>query len=253
MLASLRPQRRRRHPSAFRRLGLAPLTAQEGSGDLDGELTWARNGDNSAPGALASTAAVQRRHVLNQGARSARDLRCVTGMQGCGVSTPRAAVVAAATCGLLRVVHMPKGRIFFIGTESWMLAAGKFDPLTIFSGVTISVDGATPNVQAHIAPLTTSGGILVPAKSSSRSIPRGASWRTPAPGRPGRHAQHFLQDELVAPWPSRRRPLCHRRAHQLCDYVGLALLLAHVMHGNNVGDGPWSGPRAGCAGGRRAS
>ena len=30
----------------------------------------------------------------------------VAGIQGCGVKTPRAAEVAAATCGLLRVVHM---------------------------------------------------------------------------------------------------------------------------------------------------
>ena len=40
----------------------------------------------------------------------------VTGMHGCGVRTPIAAAVAAATCGLLGVLHMPKGITFFMGT-----------------------------------------------------------------------------------------------------------------------------------------
>ena len=33
----------------------------------------------------------------------------VTGWQGMGVSTPSAVAVAAATCGLARLMHMPKG------------------------------------------------------------------------------------------------------------------------------------------------
>ena len=39
----------------------------------------------------------------------------VAGMHGIGVSTPRAAAVAAATSGLAGDWHMPKGRIFIIG------------------------------------------------------------------------------------------------------------------------------------------
>lgn len=39
----------------------------------------------------------------------------VTGMQGWGVSTPEAAAVAAATCGFVGVVHMPKGGTFAMG------------------------------------------------------------------------------------------------------------------------------------------
>ncbi len=39
----------------------------------------------------------------------------VTGMQGTGVKTPIAAEVAAATAGLLGVVHMPKGMMLVIG------------------------------------------------------------------------------------------------------------------------------------------
>ena len=75
----------------------------------------------------------------------------VTGTQGMGVSTPRAAVVALATVGLDNEVHIPKGMIFFIGTLSMMVAAGRLLTLTIFSGVTTSVEGATPNEHCKFA------------------------------------------------------------------------------------------------------
>ena len=39
----------------------------------------------------------------------------VIGMQGMGVSTPRAAEVAAATCGLASDMHIPNGAIFTMG------------------------------------------------------------------------------------------------------------------------------------------
>lgn len=35
----------------------------------------------------------------------------VTGIQGCGVGTPNAAAVAAATCGFDWELHIPKGKI----------------------------------------------------------------------------------------------------------------------------------------------
>jgi len=79
----------------------------------------------------------------------------VTGMQGCGVSTPKAAEVAAATCGFAKLIHIPKGMMFFIGTLSMMVAAGSLPALVIFSGVTISELGATPKLHANIAPFTT--------------------------------------------------------------------------------------------------
>ena len=41
-----------------------------------------------------------------------------TGMQGCGVSTPRAAAVAAATWGLLGVMHIANPMMFTIGMKS---------------------------------------------------------------------------------------------------------------------------------------
>jgi hypothetical protein len=48
----------------------------------------------------------------------------VTGIQGIGVSTPKAAAVAAATVGLAMDWHMAKGMIFNIGMLSMMVAAG---------------------------------------------------------------------------------------------------------------------------------
>lgn len=78
----------------------------------------------------------------------------VTGTQGIGVSTPRAAAVAAATAGLLGVVHMPKGGIFTIGIKSMMVAAGVVAK-TIFTGSTIREEGATPKLHVITAPLVT--------------------------------------------------------------------------------------------------
>ena len=39
----------------------------------------------------------------------------VFGMHGMGVSTPMAAAVAAATCGLAGLVHIPNGMMFIMG------------------------------------------------------------------------------------------------------------------------------------------
>ena len=47
----------------------------------------------------------------------------VTGMHGCGVSTPKAADVAAATCGFDGVVHIPNGMMLTLGAKSWIVAA----------------------------------------------------------------------------------------------------------------------------------
>ncbi len=46
------------------------------------------------------------------------------GTHGMGVSTPRAAAVAEATCGLAMEVHIPHGITFAMGAESWIVAAG---------------------------------------------------------------------------------------------------------------------------------
>lgn len=85
----------------------------------------------------------------------------ITGIHGIGVSTPIAADVAAATCGFAIELHIPNGIMFFIGTLSIIVATGILDN-TLFSGVTIKVDGAIPNVQAHIAVPHTASAIFLP-------------------------------------------------------------------------------------------
>src|SRR5688572_24042133 len=86
-----------------------------------------------------------------------------TGMHGIGVSTPRAAAVAAATIGLDASWHMPNGATFMIGATSPMLAAGP--PASGRpSGITLSADGATPPVHINIPPAQT----WSPMSSSSR-------------------------------------------------------------------------------------
>src|ERR1700733_9392840 len=79
----------------------------------------------------------------------------VAGMHGIGVSTPRAAAVAAATVGLEGDVHMPKGMIFVIGIWSMMLASGTSPVSTLFVGSTTSELGAIPKVHCIIAPMQT--------------------------------------------------------------------------------------------------
>ncbi len=79
----------------------------------------------------------------------------VTGVQGCGVRTPNAAVVAAATAGLARELHIPKGAILIMGLLSVMFAAGLFSTNNLLSGSTESVDGAAPKVHCKVAPITT--------------------------------------------------------------------------------------------------
>jgi hypothetical protein len=84
----------------------------------------------------------------------------VTGTQGIGVRTPKAAAVADATVGFEGEEHMPNGMMFFIGILSIMVAAGMLAPLTMFSGVITSEDGAAPKEHCNIAPIVTSGAIV---------------------------------------------------------------------------------------------
>jgi hypothetical protein len=60
------------------------------------------------------------------------------GIHGTGVSTPPAADVAAATCGLLGVVHIPNGITFVIGTLSMIVPAGILPVATRLFGNTVS-------------------------------------------------------------------------------------------------------------------
>jgi hypothetical protein len=82
----------------------------------------------------------------------------VTGMHGIGVNTPSAAAVADATVGLAIDMHIPNGGMFVIGTKSMMLAAGVV-ALTLFTGSTLSAEGAIPKVHIMTAPEVTWEGM----------------------------------------------------------------------------------------------
>jgi predicted DNA repair protein MutK len=82
----------------------------------------------------------------------------VTGMQGMGVRTPRAAAVAAATVGLATDMHMPKGGMFTIGAQSMIVAAGA-PAMVLLVGKTFRVEGAMPKEHIIMAPVVTSCGI----------------------------------------------------------------------------------------------
>jgi len=84
----------------------------------------------------------------------------ITGMQGMGVSTPLAAAVAAATCGLAIDWHMPKGMMFTIGLLSMMLAIGFICTLGRMGSITMNADGATPKLHFSNAPAQTNFPIL---------------------------------------------------------------------------------------------
>lgn len=84
----------------------------------------------------------------------------VTGMQGIGVSTPKAAAVAEATAGLDGELHMPKGGMLRIGLLSMILAIG-IVVVTRFAGKTLNVLGAAPKLHLSMAPPHTILPIIV--------------------------------------------------------------------------------------------
>lgn len=78
----------------------------------------------------------------------------VMGIQGMGVRTPSAAAVAAATMGLAKDMHVPKGMTLAMGLLSKILAAG-VPVMTLLSGITIKEPGAAPNEHCVTAPVQT--------------------------------------------------------------------------------------------------
>jgi hypothetical protein len=76
-------------------------------------------------------------------------------MHGIGVSTPKAAAVAAATVGFAGDEHIPKGGIFIIGLLSIIFAAGLLPTSSLFLGSTIKLLGATPKLHIIEAPIVT--------------------------------------------------------------------------------------------------
>jgi hypothetical protein len=89
-----------------------------------------------------------------------------TGVHVPGVNTPSAAAVCAAVMGLARLLHRPNGAMLRNGLLSMIVAIGMFSTRTLFSGSTLSVLGATPNVQSNAAPLAT--GIPIAATVPQR-------------------------------------------------------------------------------------
>ena len=83
------------------------------------------------------------------------------GMHGCGVSTPSAAAVAAATAGLARDVHIPKGPILAPPCESVMVAAGLPCAITLVCEVTLTGAGAVPIVHIAVPPAATSSLMIL--------------------------------------------------------------------------------------------
>jgi hypothetical protein len=77
-----------------------------------------------------------------------------------GVKTPKAADVAAATCGFDIDVHIPNGMILTIGILSIIVAMG-MEVVTRLVGNTLSVDGAMPKLHIIIAPPHTQKPISV--------------------------------------------------------------------------------------------
>ena len=78
-----------------------------------------------------------------------------TGTQGMGTRTPKAAAVAAATSGLAKLVHTPKGRIFTKGIIAIIVPAGVGAIIT-GGGKNINGDGAAPMLQVAIVPIVAS-------------------------------------------------------------------------------------------------
>ena len=65
-------------------------------------------------------------------------------MQGMGVKTPKAAMVAAKVGGYAKEAQTPKGIIFKRGMLSNIFAIGKAEDNTILAGRTLKTEGAAP-------------------------------------------------------------------------------------------------------------
>ena len=77
----------------------------------------------------------------------------MAGTHGMGVSTPRAAAVAATTMGLARLEHIPKVAMFTNGLLSMIVAAGRPATMVRLTGSTFRTAGAAPKLHMSWAPL----------------------------------------------------------------------------------------------------
>jgi hypothetical protein len=76
----------------------------------------------------------------------------ITGRHGMGTNTPKAAAVAAATMGLAKDMHIPKGGMLAMGFCSIILAAGFLHTITRATGSTTWDAGATPKEHFIMVP-----------------------------------------------------------------------------------------------------
>jgi len=83
---------------------------------------------------------------------------------------PKAAEVAAATCGLARLLHIPNGAMLTMGWLSMMLATGWSALVTRFTGRTVNVDGASPKVHISPAELVTTWPMSLGRGSGRREV-----------------------------------------------------------------------------------
>ena len=91
----------------------------------------------------------------------------VAGIHGCGVNTPKAAEVAAITCGLAGLMHTPKVGMFADGLKSMIVAAGCEAAITGRGfGSATSVDGDDPSAHIMVAPLLTTEPAMCPSYSA---------------------------------------------------------------------------------------
>lgn len=84
----------------------------------------------------------------------------VTGTHGVGVSTPLAAVVAAAVAGFVNDEHIPKVGILVTGIESRIFAAGFLSAVTV-AIVTNKATGETPKEHDMVAVAATNCPIFI--------------------------------------------------------------------------------------------
>lgn len=78
----------------------------------------------------------------------------VTGVHGCGVSTPNAAAVAEATAGFVSDEHIPNGPMFANGAPSATTHAGTPPMRVVKLDVPLKTLGIVPNVHRVVPPVT---------------------------------------------------------------------------------------------------
>ena len=122
--------------------------------------------------------------------------------QGCGVKTPNAAAVAAATCGFAMEQHIPKGVILLPSAISIIVATGLEHPKVVTCEVAFNVPGPVPKGHINFAPLTTTAPIKPPSYhvqfllSSHVLLKKCSPCESPQSDKILSHLPHILQDTL---------------------------------------------------------